>query len=340
MELLNGAINTNTIIVGDFNLDYLKFYDDEYAYAPLCENWDSVITAKSLIQQVNFKTWSRVVNNVLRSSTIDHVYSKDPTKILNLNNFQPPFGDHLGICFQVSFTKTTPPSFFKRDWRFYNVNVLCNELLKVEWPKNVLKVQDFWNHFESNVLQIIDELIPYRQFENNFVKCTPPPSIKNIINKRNRLLKKLKLAPTSELNARIKNLNAEIRTFFHGIKKKRVRRGIIPGNSKSLWDAVKIAKDAGFDPLPNEMKFNNVTVTGVNICEQFASFFENKVKTITDEAIIDDEIYNGTSRMVARDQMFMTRPEIYECIKTIKIKNNEGYDRIPQRVLVDAIDFE
>ena len=42
--------------------------------------------------------------------------------------------------------------------------------------------------------------------------------------------------------------------------------------------------------------------------------------------------------MATVDQMFMSRAEIYECIKTIKIKNNEDYDRISQRVLVDAID--
>jgi hypothetical protein len=33
----------------------------------------------------------------------------------------------------------------------------------------------------------------------------------------------------------------------------------------------------------------------------------------------------------------MTQENIAECIKSIKIKNNEGFDRIPQRVLVDGI---
>ena len=183
VELLSKAIDRNTIIVGDFNLDYFKFYDEYYAHALLCEYWDTVITAKSLIQQINFTTWSRAVNNVFRSSTIDHLYSKDPTKIINLNKFQPPFGDHVGICFEVHLTKTTPLSFFKRDWRFYNVDVLCNELKKVMWPKNVLKVQDYWNHFESSLLQVVDKLLPYKKFENNFVKCTQPPSIKNKIDK-------------------------------------------------------------------------------------------------------------------------------------------------------------
>ena len=53
--------------------------------------------------------------------------------------------------------------------------------------------------------------------------------------------------------------------------------GILPGNSKSLWKAVKIAKNTGYSIIPNNMKLNNVDVFGQNIAEQFAGFFENKI---------------------------------------------------------------
>ena len=36
---------------------------------------------------------------------------------------------------------------------------------------------------------------------------------------------------------------------------------------------------------------------------------------------------------------FMTKDDIMSCIKMLKIKNCEGYDRIPQRVLIDGIDL-
>ena len=38
------------------------------------------------------------------------------------------------------------------------------------------------------------------------------------------------------------------------------------------------------------------------------------------------------------NKMFMDRNSIKECIKSIKMKNTEGYDRIPQRILVDGVD--
>ena len=43
--------------------------------------------------------------------------------------------------------------------------------------------------------------------------------------------------------------------------------------------------------------------------------------------------------MAAESAMFMTDNKISECIKDLKLKNTEGYDRIPQRILIDGHDF-
>ena len=69
----------------------------------------------------------------------------------------------------------------------------------------------------------------------------PPPIIKNKLNLRKRLMKKMKTNPSNTLRDRIKNLNFEIKQHFHSYKSQTIRRKILPGNSKSLWDAVKIA---------------------------------------------------------------------------------------------------
>jgi hypothetical protein len=41
-------------------------------------------------------------------------------------------------------------------------------------------------------------------------------------------------------------------------------------------------------------------------------------------------------KVLSASENFMTELKIIECIKSIKIKNNEGFDRIPQRILVDG----
>ena len=42
-------------------------------------------------------------------------------------------------------------------------------------------------------------------------------------------------------------------------------------------------------------------------------------------------------KLAANDLMFMTELNVETCIKCIKIKNCEGYDRIPQRIIVDGL---
>ena len=72
--------------------------------------------------------------------------------------------------------------------------------------------------------------------------------------------------------------------------------------------------------------------------DSFAKFFENKIKTITENVQVDPLVYNGSRKMNAENCMFMTRDDVKKCIESIKVKNCEGYDTIPQRILVDGID--
>ena len=42
-------------------------------------------------------------------------------------------------------------------------------------------------------------------------------------------------------------------------------------------------------------------------------------------------------KIYSEDKTFMTRQDIHECIMTLKSKNSEGFDRIPQRILIDGV---
>ena len=50
-------------------------------------------------------------------------------------------------------------------------------------------------------------------------------------------------------------------------------------------------------------------------------------------------VYNGYRKINAENLMFMTRSRILECIDSLKLKNMEGYDRIPQRIRIDGHDI-
>ena len=49
-------------------------------------------------------------------------------------------------------------------------------------------------------------------------------------------------------------------------------------------------------------------------------------------------VYNGRKKVNSTNKNFMTENEILEAVKSLKMKNSEGYDRIPQRILIDGIE--
>ena len=145
---------------------------------------------------------------------------------------------------------------------------------------------------------------------------------------------------SNELRNRIKNLNVEIKNHFNSKKTCSVRRKIIPGNSKSLWDAVKLAKDVNNPKIPNHMLSNNIEIPKKDLPEAFAEMFIRKVKSIVDEQVISETVYNGKRKINCTETNFMTEQNILKAVKSMKIKNcvNGAYDNydIPTHVLLGA----
>jgi hypothetical protein len=201
-------------------------------------------------------------------------------------------------------------------------------------------VQGVWNEFENKLINIVDEIVPIKEFENNLqLKSQVPPQIKHIINKRKRLLHKLKVDKSRELKESIVVLDKKIRLYFHQSKKKKVRQSIVAGNTSSLWRAVKIANDVNISSLPGVMFRANEEIKSDKLAETFASYFDKKVKDIVDSVSIDESVFNGNKRINAENNFFMNKNDVYECLKSLKCKNSEGFDRIPQRILLDGAEI-
>ena len=45
-----------------------------------------------------------------------------------------------------------------------------------------------------------------------------------------------------------------------------------------------------------------------------------------------------STKELANIKMFMDEQAVRECILSLKIKNSEGFDRIPQRILIEGIE--
>ena len=175
----------------------------------------------------------------------------------------------------------------------------------------------------------------------NGTECNPrpPQHIKHKINKRKRLLHRYKSNKTCELKVEIKILDRIIKCYFNETKSKKVRNMIIPGNTNSLWKAVKTAMDCNVSNLPKTLFKNNLEVPIDAIPDRFAEYFDLKIKNILEEVRIDETVYNGTRKVEEENKNFMDPVSVKECMMNLKIKNSEGYDRIPQRILVDGVEI-
>ena len=341
IEVIKNNTTPSTIVLGDFNLDHSKIYDISYSH----KNYFTLLTEKfnplNLIQLVNFETWSRTINNIVCSSTLDHVYTKDPTNIKAIYPVNPPFGDHVAVIIELKLKQQNKKDFFRRNWSNYSQQKLTALLQITDWSINFDGVQAYWNNFESKLIEIVDLLAPLEPVKDiQNTKTHPPTYIKTKINRRNRLLKNIKSNNNpNDTRLAIKTLNREIKSYFHKVKAKNIRKGIIPGNSKSLWNAVNKAKDINMSSLPETLFENKVKLDPANHATAFANFFSNKVNTIVNQTHVDPGVYNGLPKINCECSFFMSPADILECLKTIKTKNCEGFDRIPQRVLSDGAEY-
>ena len=337
-DILSNPNGRKIIIAGDFNLDEENRYSTSYRYKNLFNIQNAIFDNHHLIQIIEFHTWQRVINNVIRKSILDHVYVKDPTHVFNLYSIEPLVGDHKLIIFEILHKHEPAKVILKRNWQQYSPISLLNELASNDFDIIADDVQSMWNRFENVLLPIIDKLAPMTEFTNNSTVKSQNPSaaIKNKIHLRKRLLKTLEKKPSNPLRDRIKNLNIEIRHHFRSLKTKSIRRKITPGNSKSLWDAVRLAKNVNIQQLPQKMFKDNINIKNKDLPDEFANFFKSKVDNIVNAQIIKNDVFNGTQKLTPTDLDFMQESDVETAINSLKNKNCEGHDLIPVRILADG----
>ena len=101
LELLNLVTTENCIILGDFNLNARMEHNLDYKQKSLLEPLINFVLSRSLVQIIEFTTWSRSINGNLKQSLLDHVYVTNFAMIENIDFEVPTFGDHLLIKVKV-----------------------------------------------------------------------------------------------------------------------------------------------------------------------------------------------------------------------------------------------
>ena len=92
-----------------------------------------------------------------------------------------------------------------------------------------------------------------------------------------------------------------------------------------------------YTDLPDQMNLNGLPIANEDLAEEFVGMMEKKIADIVQSTAIDAEVYNGTRKITDNNKNFMSIENIRNAIQSLKLKNSEGYDRIPQRILIDGM---
>ena len=94
------------------------------------------------------------------------------------------------------------------------------------------------------------------------------------------------------------------------------------------------------EDIPDKMFANGIRVETEDLEEAFAELFESKIKLLSGSARITDTVYNGQRKLPEIDNFnFMTELNVRLAMESLKLKNAEGFDRIPQRILIDGAEL-
>ena len=337
LKIIDKATTPNTILLGDWNLDENKRYLINYNQRQLFNDFNQILGHHQFNQLVREPTWERMVEGNLRDSIIDHIYTNDELTISNVKLLNMSFGDHKMVVAMISNEIDKEILKIKRrNWKHYSKDSLVDELLRVNWHEEIDSVQELWNSYEQEIATITDKLAPIEEQVNNTERKKHTNMVRKM-NRRNNLLKKRKVRDLTEAEKEeIKSINKSMKSFYYEERKQKVRRRIVPGNNKSLWDAVRIAKDIEPTPLPPTIIKDSVSYERKDAATAFAQFFEEKVKKLEKDLKVQYGVKNGRRILKSEEINFMTLERITECLNEMKIKNCEGYDRIPLRVLKEG----
>jgi hypothetical protein len=215
----------------------------------------------------------------------------------------------------------------------------CECLTLVDWSCNFNSVQGCWNDFENKLLGVVDILIPLSCYSDKITsKHTLPSVIKNKCNLIKRLLKTYRSKRDEASKEKLRQADHEIKSFFYNLQSNKVRKAIMPGNTRSLWNAVKIAKDTNTNELPKTIFRDSHEINESSISNEYASFFDQKIRSLVNPVEIDYQVYNSNQKVLSCNKMFMDSVSVKECMLSLKNKTTEVMDRIPQCVLLDGAD--
>jgi hypothetical protein len=80
--------------------------------------------------------------------------------------------------------------------------------------------------------------------------------------------------------------------------------------------------------LPKTLFRDGLEIEESSISDEYASFFDQKIKGLVNPVIVDDHVFNGNQKAVSHNKMFMDLKSIKDCLLTLKNGGHESYPTV------------
>ena len=81
----------------------------------------------------------------------------------------------------------------------------------------------------------------------------------------------------------------------------------------------------GMGGIPEQMHLGGVLVRDGLVPNSFAGFFRDKVRSLSKQAVVSGNVFNGKRKVNCNDKMFIPMDDITECVRSIKINGSLGF---------------
>lgn len=339
----------DTIIGGDFNLDYMMLNKLDYANRSQLLKLDLWSIEVGLVQHIKINTRRRTVqvgdDIRLESACLDHLYGpigyRYDTMLIPGSDHDAVVASWIEVPFESSKIKA-------RAWNNYSIENI-DRIIGKNYQKfqeivegiNIHDVDDLAEGITRFQGLLMDKLCPYRIFVIRRPNYVVDNQIEKLKKRRNRKLKAYWKEERPDVKATLLDEADELSKSLKQAIKRTARRRIqvkaSSPDSRKFWESINEARGNFKQNSKIELDVNGVKVTEPHeVANHFADFFYDKAQRLSSKTVPEDQIDVAIGTQA---KLIITEKMIEDSLKGLKNKKSFGIDGIPLCVVRDTYQY-
>ena len=290
--------NKDVLCLGDANLCAIAWNNDDYdaSKKSLANQIQDHLLEESSYQLVEDFTRSELVNNVVRRSCIDHIYSNSPVKCDKPKLESASDSDHLAV-FVTKFSKeiqNRPHTVLKRSYKNFDQNAFLQDIHDTKINEAVTacdNIETAAETFQKLFGQVLDKHAPIKIFQSrkNYVPYLSKET-KHLMDERNALKEEATATGDPELMKEFRVKRNEVKRRLESDEKEYYKNKFNDENLtvKKAWQIANDILGRNDNKAPSKIVLDGEVISNPKIlANAFNKIFNNKVKKLREKTNVE-----------------------------------------------------